>query len=128
MITGVEHLSVKERLRELELFNPEKRRLQGLGLGELSNINTYLMGGNGGEGARLLVVATDRARSNGHELKDMKFHLNTRIYLFTVREIKHWHKLPREVLGFPSVKMFKTQLDMVTGSLLKLTVSAGRLA
>lgn len=76
------------------------------------------MGGNRGEGAGLLVVATDRARCNCNELKDMKFHLNTGIYLFPVRAIKHWHKLLREVLGFPSVKMFKTQLDMVTGSLL----------
>lgn len=84
MITGVEHLLVKERLRELELFNPEKRRLKGLG--QLNSINTYLMEGNRGAGARLLVVATDRARCNGHELKDMKFHLNTRIYLAQVAQ------------------------------------------
>ena len=29
MITGMKHLSYKDRLRELELFSLEKRRLQG---------------------------------------------------------------------------------------------------
>ncbi len=29
MIQGMEHLSYKDRLRELELFSLEKRRLQG---------------------------------------------------------------------------------------------------
>ena len=30
---------------------------------------------------------------------------------FTVRVTEHWHRLPREVVESPSMKIFKTHLD-----------------
>ena len=33
--------------------------------------------------------------------------------------VKHWNQLPRDVVEFPSVEIFKTQLDTVLGNLLK---------
>ena len=45
-------------------------------------------------------------------------HLAIRKYLFTVQEIEHWHRLLRENAKSPSLKIFKSHLDMVLDILL----------
>lgn len=60
---------------------------------------------NEDEEARLFsVVLTDRIRDNGHKLKDMKSHLNTRDCFLTMQVVKHWQGLHREFLESPSVE------------------------
>jgi len=66
MMKGLEHLSCKERLRELGELSLEKRRLRG----DLISVYKYVKGGCKEDRARLfLVVPTARARHNGHKLK-----------------------------------------------------------
>ncbi|KAK4823943.1 hypothetical protein QYF61_008329, partial [Mycteria americana] len=49
-----------------------------------------------------------------------------KINFLTVRVIEHWNRLPRELVGSPSLELFKTQLDTVLGNLFYLTLfSAG---
>ena len=36
--------------------------------------------------------------------------------------VKHWNRLPGQVVESPSVETLKTQLDMVLGNLLQLTL------
>lgn len=62
------------------------------------------------------LVPSDKARGNRYRLKHERLPLNTRKYYFIMT--KHWHRLPGEVMEFPSLTVFKSLLDMAmaTGS------------
>ena len=73
----------------------------------------YLKGSYRKEGDRLFSsVCCDRKRGNGFKLKD-KFRLDIRKKSFTVRVVRHWNRLPRDVVDAPSLETFKARLVQV---------------
>ncbi|KFO54406.1 hypothetical protein N302_13629, partial [Corvus brachyrhynchos] len=48
---------------------------------------------------------------NGLKLKDGRFRSDVRKKFFTVRVVRHWHRLPRQSVDASSLEMFHPRLD-----------------
>ncbi|KAK4816897.1 hypothetical protein QYF61_024539 [Mycteria americana] len=115
MIGWLEHLSYEDRLRELGLCSLEKRRLWG----DLIATFQYLKGAYKKAGEGLVTRAcSNRTRNNGSKLKKGRFRLDIRKKFFTMRVVRHWNRLPREVVDAPSLEVFKARLNGALSNLL----------
>ncbi|KFP95908.1 hypothetical protein N329_01197, partial [Haliaeetus albicilla] len=55
---------------------------------------------------------------NGFKLKEGRFRLDIRKKFLTLRVVKHWNRLPREVVDVPSLETFKARLDGALSNLI----------
>ncbi|KAK4830834.1 hypothetical protein QYF61_013763 [Mycteria americana] len=114
MIMGLQHLSHEERLRKLELSGLEKTRLRG----DLIAAFQYIKGACKKDGERLFTKCCSNRRGNGFKPKEGRFRLDIRKKCFTLRVVKHWNRLPREVVDAPSPEVFKVRLDRALSNLI----------
>ena len=115
MIRRLEHLSYEERLRELGLFSLEKRRLWG----DLIAAFQFLKGAYKKDEDRLFGRAScNRIRGSDFKLREGRFRLDRRKKFFKMRLVRHWNRLPREVVDGPSLKRFKVKLNGALSNLI----------
>jgi len=105
---GMEQICCGERLRELRLFNLDKRRLWGDLIAAFQNLKGVY---RKDEDNIFSKACCDRTRSNGFKLRECRFRLDIRKKFFALRVVQQWNRLPREVVDAPSMETFKVRLD-----------------
>jgi len=108
LVKGLENKSYEELLREWGLFSLEKSRLRG----DLTTLYHYQKGGCSKVDISLFShAAMDRMRRNSLKLHQERFRIVIRKNFFTESFIKHWNRLPREMVESASPEVFKRYID-----------------
>ena len=84
-------------------FSLQKRRLQ-------EDLQYLKVAYRRSEEGLLIRTCSKRMRGNGFKMEEGRFRLDIRKKFFTVRMVRRWNRLPREVVNAPSLEAFKATL------------------
>ncbi len=105
---GLSHVTYDGRLRQLNLFSPERRRLRANLILALK-----IFKGKVDLNQSDFFLRPPRAGLRGHTFRLLQGprRLRRRIGAFSIRVVKYWNRLPAHLVLAPSVSIFKKQLD-----------------
>ncbi len=105
---GLRHVPYEERLRQLNLFSLERRRLRA----DLI-LAFKIFKGEVDLNSSEFFIRPPRAGLRGHiyRLLQEPSRLRRRSSAFSVRVVKYWNRRPAHLVLAPSVSIFKKQLD-----------------
>jgi len=66
---------------------------------------------------------SDGTQGNGFKLKKDRLRLDTRKKFSTLRVVRPWRRLPRELVNAPTLETFKVRLDGALSNLIQLKMS-----
>ena len=78
--------------------------------GTLTAAFQHVTGAHRRDGTDFSRGCSDRTRGNGFKLEDGRFELDVRRKSLVMRVVGHWHRLPREAVGAPSLGTSKASL------------------
>ncbi len=108
LVRGLRHVPYEERLRQLNLFSLERRRLRA------DLIRAFkLFKGEVGLNPSNFFLRPPRVGLRGHTYRLLQgpSRLQHMSGAFSVRVVKFWNRLPAHLVLSPSVSIFKKQLD-----------------
>ena len=109
LIPSIRHMGYQRRLKELNLFTLETRRLRG----QLIEVFKILRGFENIDYQSIFSLNTNRTRNHGWKLDLKQFHHNSLGHFFTYKICNLWNRLPTEVVDSSSIEQFKLRLDKV---------------
>lgn len=109
LIPELRHMCYTDRLKELNLFSLETRRLRG----QLIEVFKILRGFDNVDYRRLFQLSEGRTRNNGFKLELKRYNGDLCGNFFSYKICCRWNSLPSDVVNSDSVEQFKTRLDKV---------------
>ena len=108
MIPSLRAQPYEVRLKRLNLFSLEKRRLRG----DLIQVYKYLNKFSNVDHSKLFELQTNlRTRNNGQSIQTRRCNTDIGRSYFSNRVIRHWNNLPAEVVNARTINSFKNRID-----------------
>jgi len=106
MIRGLKHLPYEDGLRELGLFSLQEGWFQGDLIAALQYLKkTFRKAGEG----LFITAGSLKMRGTDSKLEEGRFRLDTRKKIFTVRVLRLWDRLSKDVVDAPTLEAFQGQ-------------------